>query len=128
MKEKSSSRVLGVDMQDPNSTYGITEVMKNIMEYVPEVSDCGRVHKKTVIFGTSEYRVQSTEYRVQSTEYRVQSTEYRVQSTEFDILTRRPRFRGDSEEGHLCKDWREVQEGKTQLSGDSASGVARPES
>ena len=71
MKQKSSSRVLKVDMQDPNSTHGITEVMKNIMEYVPEVSDCGRVHKKTVIFGTSEYRVQSTEYRVQSTEYRV---------------------------------------------------------
>ena len=51
MRQRSESRVLKVDLQDPNSTHGITEVLKNIIKYVPEVSECGEIRKASVIFG-----------------------------------------------------------------------------
>ena len=51
MAAKSESLVLAVDLHDSSSTYGITEVLKKIHKYVPKVSECGEVSKKTAIFG-----------------------------------------------------------------------------
>ena len=51
MKQKSERWVLKVDLQDPNSTHGITEVLKNILKYVPAVSEDGEIRKASVIFG-----------------------------------------------------------------------------
>ena len=48
---KSESLVLAVDLHDSSSTYGITEVLKKVRKFVPKISECGEVSKKTAIFG-----------------------------------------------------------------------------
>ena len=51
MKEKSVGQVLRVDLQDPNTSRGITEVLKNCIPYVSNESDCGNVRRKVVVNG-----------------------------------------------------------------------------
>ena len=51
MREKSSGLVLSVDMQDPNTTRGVTEVVKNYVPYATVLSEDGRVRKKMAING-----------------------------------------------------------------------------
>ena len=51
MKEKSVGQVLSVELQDPNTTRGVTEVIKNYNPYASVVSDCGNVRRKIVING-----------------------------------------------------------------------------
>ena len=56
MREKSVGMVLSVDLQDPSTTRGVTEVMKGYLNVVPIVSPCGNVRKKTVIHGILHLR------------------------------------------------------------------------
>ena len=51
MREKSSGLVLSVDMQDPNTTRGVTEVVKNYVPYAAVLSEDGSVRKKMVVNG-----------------------------------------------------------------------------
>ena len=51
MKEKSNGIVLAVDLQDPNTTHGMVEVLKNYNHYTPAISECGNVRKKMVVNG-----------------------------------------------------------------------------
>ena len=51
MAEKSECHVLDVSDDDPATTHGCTSVMLNLLRYVPTISPCGGVRKKTVVFG-----------------------------------------------------------------------------
>ena len=51
MRSKSNVMVLDVSDDDPSTTFGITNVMMNLLKYAPTVSPCGEVRKKCVVFG-----------------------------------------------------------------------------
>ena len=51
MKEKSNVQVLSVELQDPNTTRGVIEVMKNYVPYLSSESECGNVRRKMVVNG-----------------------------------------------------------------------------
>ena len=51
MKEKSEGIVLAVDLQDPNTTHGMVEVLKNYNNYAHDISECGNVRQKMVVNG-----------------------------------------------------------------------------
>ena len=51
MREKSVGFVLSVDMNDPSTTRGVTEVLKKHLDYVPVLSEDGHVRQKMVING-----------------------------------------------------------------------------
>ena len=56
MKEKSNGIVLAVDLQDPNTTRGVVEVLKNYNNYVSATSESGQVRHKVVINGTLQFK------------------------------------------------------------------------
>ena len=51
MKEKTKSYVLSVDLDDPSTSTGITNVVKKILPYIPVISEDGHVRKKTCLMG-----------------------------------------------------------------------------
>ena len=51
MREVSSGLVLSVENQDPNTTHGVTEVMKNLLKYTPILSSDGHIRQKTNLNG-----------------------------------------------------------------------------
>ena len=51
MREKTQSYVLSVDLDDPSTSNGITEVAKKIIPYIAVTSECGHVRKKTCLMG-----------------------------------------------------------------------------
>ena len=51
MRSKSEVQVLSVDLQDPNTTRGVVEVCKNLLEYTSVVSECGNVRRKKIVNG-----------------------------------------------------------------------------
>ena len=54
MRERSKGLVLSVDMQDPSTTRGLAEVLKNYSPYVSVLSECKNVRRKMVINGPFE--------------------------------------------------------------------------
>ena len=55
MREKSNGSVLRVDLQDPSTKKGVIEVLKNYLEYVATLSDCGTIRRKMVVNGKNPY-------------------------------------------------------------------------
>ena len=53
MREKTKSYVLSVDLDDPSTSTGITDVVRKILPYIPVVSKDGHVRKKTCLMGES---------------------------------------------------------------------------
>ena len=53
MKEKTIGQVLSVELQDPNTTQGIIEVLKTYLKYATPISPCGNVRRKIVIHGNT---------------------------------------------------------------------------
>ena len=53
MREKTKSYVLSVDLDDPSTSTGITDVVKKILPYIPVISEDGHVRKKTCLMGKS---------------------------------------------------------------------------
>ena len=53
MREKTKSFVLSVDLDDPSTSNGITDVCKKILPYIPVISSDGHVRKKTCLMGES---------------------------------------------------------------------------
>ena len=51
MAQKTIAHVFSVDFQDSSTTKGCTEVARHIIPFLPDVSECGNVRKKTVLFG-----------------------------------------------------------------------------
>ena len=51
MSKKSNCYVLDVRGDDPSTTFGATNTLKSMVDYVPTISPCGQVRKKTVVFG-----------------------------------------------------------------------------
>ena len=51
MREKSKGFVLAVDMQDPSTTRGLTEVLKNYLNYTGVLSEDGNLRRKMIING-----------------------------------------------------------------------------
>ena len=51
MREKSKSWVTDLTLADPNTTEGITEIMKLYTKYQPVISTCGTVRAKGAVNG-----------------------------------------------------------------------------
>ena len=55
MREKSESWVLDLTGADPNTTEGITKVLKMCTSYAPVLSACGQVRAKIPINGETNF-------------------------------------------------------------------------
>lgn len=53
MREKTKSFVLSVDLDDPSTSEGITNVARKVLPYVADKTPCGEVRKKTAFMGKS---------------------------------------------------------------------------
>ena len=51
MASKSNTMVIAVSNDDPATTKGATDVMLNLLRYVPETSPCGQVRQRTIVNG-----------------------------------------------------------------------------
>ena len=51
MREKSKGLVLAVDMNDPSTTRGVTEVLKNLVPYLASLTEDGNVRQKIIVNG-----------------------------------------------------------------------------
>ena len=51
MKEKSNCHVLAVSNENPATTHGATNVCLHMLKYIPTITQCGEVRKKTCLHG-----------------------------------------------------------------------------
>lgn len=51
MRGKSNCYTVDVSDNDPSTTNGCTNVLLDMLEYVPVICPCGEVRKKTAVFG-----------------------------------------------------------------------------